>query len=184
MSAASLRVLMLGPGLTVRGGVSAVESAILAALPRNIAATHIATMVEGSKARKLLAYLRALALAWRHLRQRPDIVHIHFASRASTVRKMGLARLALARGCKLIMHAHGGGYMDYWASLSPPARRRVSRVLSRAHAVIVLGERWRGFFASIGVPEERLVVFSNPVALPAALPARTPRTPVVSRSSA
>jgi glycosyltransferase involved in cell wall biosynthesis len=169
-----LRVLMLGPGLAVRGGVAAVERAILAALPRGIAATHIATMVEGSKPRKLATYLRALVQAWLRLRERPDVVHIHFASRASSVRKMMLARLALALGCKVIMHAHGGGYPDYWASLTPRARQRVAQVLRRAHAVIVLGERWRGFFASIGVPPERLVVFSNPVALPPAPPVRAP----------
>ncbi len=175
----ALRVLMLGPGLDVRGGVSAVERMAFSALPAHVSATHIATMVEGSKARKLVTYLLALGRAWRQLQARPDIVHIHFASRASSVRKMVLARLALARGCKVIMHAHGGGYADYWRSLPPRAQKRIAGVLARAHAVIVLGERWREFFASIGVPRERLVVFSNPVALPAALPQRVPRSQAV-----
>lgn len=174
-----LRVLMLGPGLAVRGGISSVERTVLAALPPGIAATHIATMVEGSKLRKLFTFLRAAALAWRHLRSRPDVVHIHFASRASSRRKMALARLALALGCKLVMHAHGGGYADYWAALTPRARRRVSQVLARAHAVVVLGERWRAFFVSIGVPRERIVVFTNPVALPRSVPVRMPRDEVV-----
>ena len=67
------------------------------------------------------------------LRRRPDIVHIHFASRASSVRKMLLARLALASGARLIMHAHGGGYRDYWAGLSAPgARGHCADVVPRA----------------------------------------------------
>jgi glycosyltransferase involved in cell wall biosynthesis len=155
----------------VRGGISALERLVLEHLPRGFDATHIPTMVEGSKAAKLGTYLRALALAWRCTGARP-LVHIHFASRASSVRKMGLARLALARGCKLVMHAHGGGYQAYWRALPARGRRAVARVLGAADALIVLGERWREFFASIGVPGERIAVLPNPVALPAAPPPR------------
>ena len=165
-----MNVLMLGPGLGVQGGISAVERMTLAALPLGISATHIATMEEGSKARKLLAYLRALARTFTV--RRPDVVHIHFASRASSVRKMSLARLALARGCKVIMHAHGGAYSAYWKSLSPRARAANLAVLNRVHALIVLGEGWREFFVSIGVSRERIVVLPNPVSLPAVVPLR------------
>jgi glycosyltransferase involved in cell wall biosynthesis len=170
-----MRILMFGPALAVRGGISSVERVILPALPPDVIATHIATMVDGTKATKLVTFVRALVHAWRHLGRRPDVVHIHFASRASSRRKLFLARLALARGCKVVMHAHGGGYMAYWDSLSPRARRRVAAVLSRVHVLIVLGERWREFFASIGVPRERIAVFTNPVALPPEVPQRAAR---------
>ncbi len=169
-----MNVLMLGPGLGVQGGISAVERMTLAALPQGVSATHIATMEEGSKARKLLAFLGALARTLTRISaaNRPDVVHIHFASRASSVRKMSLARLALARGCKVIMHAHGGAYSAYWKSLSPRARAANLAVLNRVHALIVLGEGWREFFVSIGVPRERIVVLPNPVSLPAVVPLR------------
>lgn len=166
-----MNLLMLGPALEVRGGISAVERLVLEHLPRSIAATHIPTMVEGSKAAKLAVFARALALAWRGTAGRP-LVHIHFASRASSVRKMSLARLALARGCRVVLHAHGGGYQAYWESLSPRARAAVSRVLAAADALIVLGERWRRFYAALGVPHERIAVLPNPVSLPVAVPAR------------
>jgi glycosyltransferase involved in cell wall biosynthesis len=175
-----LRVLMLGPALEVRGGISSVERALIAALPSHVSVRHVATMREGSKAAKLGAFLRALGDAWRSTRSgsRPDVVHIHFASRASSVRKMALARLALARGCRVVMHAHGGGYADYWQSLSGFQKRHTLETLKGAKALIVLGESWRRFFSGIGVPEERIVVLPNPVALPAALPARLGATPV------
>jgi glycosyltransferase involved in cell wall biosynthesis len=172
----SLRVLMLGPDLQVRGGVAAVESALIGALPPDIQVTQLATMVEGSKWRKIVTFTEAIVRTVAHLRTRPDVVHIHFASHASSVRKMLLARLALARGARLIMHAHGGGYRDYWAKLSPPARVATLQTLCRAHCLIVLGETWREFFASLGVPRERIVVLPNPVALPAVLPKRLGRS--------
>jgi glycosyltransferase involved in cell wall biosynthesis len=165
-----MNVLMLGPGLGVQGGISTVERMTLAALPGKVRAVHVATMDGGSKLRKLLTYLRALARVC--TAGRPDVAHLHFASRASSVRKMALARLMLARGCKVVMHAHGGAYREYWASLSPRAQHRNLAVLRRIDALIVMGEGWREFYVSIGVPREKVVVLPNPVALPAALPRR------------
>jgi glycosyltransferase involved in cell wall biosynthesis len=174
----AMRVLMLGPDLQVRGGVAAVESALIASLPPEVEVTQLATMVEGSKWRKLAVFAQALVRTFAQLRRRPDVVHIHFASRASSVRKMLLARLALARGARVIMHAHGGGYRDYWAGLGAPARAATLQTLSRVHCLIVLGETWREFFASLGVPRERIVVLPNPVVLPTSLPKRLGRSHV------
>jgi glycosyltransferase involved in cell wall biosynthesis len=174
----AMRVLMLGPDLRVRGGVSAVGKALIACLPSEIEVTQVATMVEGSKWRKLVTFVAAIPRTIAELRRRPDIVHIHFASRASSVRKMLLARMALASGARLIMHHHGGGYREYWAGLSDSARAATLRTLSRAHCLIVLGESWREFFASVGVPRERIVVVPNPVVLPAVLPQRLGRSHV------
>jgi glycosyltransferase involved in cell wall biosynthesis len=172
--AAPLRVLMLGPALEVRGGISAVERALIAALPPRVCVRHLPTMREGSKAAKLAAFLRSARATWQETRRetRPDIVHIHFASRASSVRKMALARLALARGCAVVMHAHGGGYREYWQAAPSFQKRHIVETLNRASALIVLGETWREFFAGIGVPGERIVVMPNPVVLPTALPVR------------
>lgn len=174
----ALRVLMLGPNLQVRGGVAAVENALIGSLPPEIEVTQLPTMVEGSKGRKLVVFLEAIVRTFAELRRHPDVVHIHFASRASSVRKMLLARLALARGARLIMHAHGGGYRDYWATLAPASRSTIVRTLCRAHCLIVLGETWRDFFASLGVPRERIVSLPNPVVLPATLPERLRRSSV------
>jgi glycosyltransferase involved in cell wall biosynthesis len=173
-----LRVLMLGPDLQVRGGISAVEAALLAALPGDIEAIPVATMVEGSKWRKLVTFGQAIVKTVAQLRQRPDVVHIHFASRASSVRKMLLARLVLASGAKLIMHAHGGAYREYWNGLSAAGRAATLETLRRAHCLIVLGEAWREFFVSAGVPREKIAVMPNPLALPTMLPQRLARAQV------
>lgn len=174
-----LQVLMLGPDLRVRGGVSAVEHSLVAHLPAHVRVTHVATMVEGSKWRKLWTFAAAVAHTLHHLRRaRTDVVHIHFASNASSVRKIVLARLAMANGARVIMHAHGGGYPGYWAKLSPGWRAVTLATLRRADRVIVLGESWRAFFISIGLRPEQIVVLANPVVLPSAVPRRLPRSQV------
>lgn len=168
----SSNVLMLGPGLKVRGGVSGVERMLLEALPEDVHATHIATMVEGGKWTKVFTFAQSLARLTLELGHHPDVVHIHFASGASNIRKIILARIALARGASVIMHAHGGNYQKHWASMSPTARSITLNTLLRVQRLVVLGEAWRAFFESIGVPKHRIVVLPNPVVLPDKVPER------------
>ncbi|HEY0681387.1 MAG TPA: glycosyltransferase family 4 protein [Steroidobacter sp.] len=165
-------ILMLGPALNVRGGVSGVERILLEALPEEIHATHIATMVDGGKWTKAVTFAQALAKLTLELRHRPDVVHIHFASGASNIRKIILARMAMARGASVIMHAHGAAYQQHWAQMSPMAKAITRDTLARAQRLVVLGERWKTFFVSIGIPKHRIVVLPNPVVLPESVPER------------
>lgn len=170
----ALRILMVGPDLRVRGGVSAVQRLLLQALPGDIAATHVATMIEGGRWRKLLTFLRSLVLVRMQLRRGVDVVHIHFASGASTRRKMMIARLAALHGVPVILHGHGGGYRRYWARISSVERRLIQQMLRDAQRIVVLGADWRDFYASIGAPRERIEVLPNSVAVPQRLPDRPP----------
>lgn len=166
------KLVMVGPALSVRGGVSGVERLLLNALPEDVHATHVATMVEGSKLAKSITFAKSLGqLAW-ELRKHPDVVHIHFASGASNVRKIIMARLAMAFGASVIMHAHGGYYRQHWKEMSPAARSITLGTLLRAKRLVVLGEGWREFFESIGIPKHRIVVSPNPVVLPESVPER------------
>jgi glycosyltransferase involved in cell wall biosynthesis len=167
-----LRVVMAGPGLDAMGGISAVQRVILTHLPPHVRATHIATMVDGGMPRKLWTFARALLRFRADLSRRPDLIHIHFSTKASSARKELLAAIALKRGIKVVLHAHGGSYRAYWESMSPRRRARALSVLCKVSALIVLGDTWREFFASIGVPEDRIVVIANPVSIPEVVPAR------------
>ncbi|HLS80578.1 MAG TPA: glycosyltransferase family 4 protein [Steroidobacter sp.] len=168
----AIEVLMLGPDLAVRGGVASVERLMLRAAPADLHLMHVPTMVEGGPVRKTCVFVNALCRSVNALRRRPDLVHLHFASRASSVRKEILARIALARGVKVVMHAHGAEYRMYWEEMSPAARSRTLAVLRRVSALIVLGDSWREFFIGIGVPAGCIAVMPNPVRLPVNAPAR------------
>jgi glycosyltransferase involved in cell wall biosynthesis len=172
MNQRKLRVLMLGPALTVKGGVTAVERLILPALPSHVKASHVATMEDGGKLLKLARYLWAVPNACIRFLSSVDIVHIHFASRASSIRKKVLAELALLFGLPVVMHAHGAEFAMYWQEMSERQRRHMLSLFRRIDALIVLGESWKRFFVSIGVPAEKITVLPNPVALPERIPAR------------
>jgi glycosyltransferase involved in cell wall biosynthesis len=165
------RILMFGPDLAVRGGVSAVQRLLLKCVA-DVADVHqIGTMTEGSNWRKMTTFARAFARALIEMRKsRYDVVHIHFSSGASSVRKMILAALAQSRGLKVILHAHGGAYGKYWRQAPAFIRNFTGRVLRSADCLIVLGEKWREFYSSVGVPPSKIVVLPNPVEWPASVP--------------
>jgi glycosyltransferase involved in cell wall biosynthesis len=85
---------------------------------------------------------------------------------------MILAYLARARGLKVILHAHGGRYESYFRSSPAFIRDFTGRMLRSADCLIVLGEKWRDFYTSIGVPSSKIVVLPNPVEWPESIPTK------------
>jgi glycosyltransferase involved in cell wall biosynthesis len=173
-------VLQLGPALSVRGGISSVEKLIVAQLGRTIDIRHIATTEDGSGWRKLRVFFRS----WRTLRvalreHEHVVVHIHFASRGSTLRKLVLAWLALDADAPLILHAHGGYFHEFFARLPRVAQRIVERTFRRADCFVVLSSQWRHFYTrELRIPPERVRVLPNPTSLPPVVPNRAGRAQV------
>jgi glycosyltransferase involved in cell wall biosynthesis len=176
----ALRVLQLGPCLDVRGGVSSVERLIVAGVGDRIRLRHVPTMVEGSAFRRLRVFWRALRETARELKTPgPLLVHVHFASRGSTLRKFVLARMVLRSGRPLLMHAHGAEFDRFFSGLPSLARRPVARLLQRADCCLALSRRWRDFFVDrCGVAPAKARVLCNPVRVPDALPDRRGRAQV------
>ncbi len=175
-----VRVLQMGPALEARGGVSAVEQLVCDYLPPYASIRHVATTHEGSWPARLWVYARAVATLWRTVDSiEPTVVHIHFASRGSTLRKLLLARLVIRARKPLILHAHGGGFEKFHGALPPMVRRMVNRTLQQAHVVIVLSSQWRDFFIrECELAPSQVVVLPNPVRMPARVPERAGRSRV------
>jgi glycosyltransferase involved in cell wall biosynthesis len=175
-----VRVLQLGPDLDVRGGVSSVEQLICDYLPTYANISHVPTMNEGSKLARLWVFGRACARLWRSLDSlEPTVVHIHFASRGSTLRKMLLAQMVLRARRPLILHAHGAGFDKFHRGLPDAVRQMVNRTLQQANLVIALSSQWRDFFIrECELAPSQVVVLPNPVRVPARCPDRTGRSEV------
>jgi glycosyltransferase involved in cell wall biosynthesis len=175
-----VRVLQLGPDLAVRGGVSSVEQLICDYLPPYASIRHVATMNEGSWGARARVFGQAATTLWRALQTiEPTVVHIHFASRGSTLRKMLLAQMVLHARKPLILHAHGAGFDQFHRGLPAILRRRVNRILQQAHVVIALSSQWREFFIrECELAPSQVVVLANPVKVPARVPDRDGRSQV------
>jgi len=170
-------VLLVGPGLQVRGGISSVERLIVEHAGSGIGMRHIATMEDGSKWHKVVVFWQALGQLRGALRSdEPLVVHIHFSARGSAVRKIILAWLTLRAGRPLILHAHSGSFDQFYERQPLFVQGVLCRVLGRADKLVVLSSYWRDFYAHrCGVDAGRIMVLHNPVALPRTVPDRSQR---------
>ena len=145
-----IKVLMLGPARSVKGGVSGVVNNLYdAGLGDKVSIKYISTMKDGSKLKKLLvagiAYIRASLSMGRY-----DIVHINMACGASYYRKSLFIKMAIRKGKKLVIHQHGGDVEAFYkGTLKGAARQEMLRLLNSCSAFIVLADKFRDFFSDI-----------------------------------
>ena len=175
-----IKVVQFGPSLDVRGGITTVEQHICDYLAPYVSIRHVATMDQGSKFGRAIVYARAVRELSRILASiDPCIVHIHFASRGSTLRKMILADMVTRAGRPLVLHAHGGYFEQFHRRLPGVLRRTVDGILQRANLVIALSSRWRDFYVNeCEVSPSHVTVLPNPVRWTPDLPNRAGRTTV------
>ena len=156
-----INVLMVGPDRTVHGGISAIVNEYYkAGLDKKVNLKYIGTMKEGSKLKKL--FIAALAYA-RFFRELPwcNVVHIHFSSDASFMRKSFFIKLAYKHGKKIVLHQHGGDFVNYYTNqITDNKRQYVKEILSMGDIMLVLTKSWKEFFSQI-IGEEKIVVFPN-----------------------
>lgn len=166
------RVLMLGTDPAGRGGVASVLAA-WRAQPwwQREGVAFLATHADGGALRKLAAFLATLArTAWLCLTERPAIVHVHAASRASFLRKSLLLALARGCGCRTVFHLHGGGFRQFAGQEAGPLLRWwIRHTLRRSSAVLALSDSWADYLRGLA-PGARVQVLANAVALPPLAP--------------
>lgn len=73
------------------------------------------------------------------------IVHIHTASYNSFKRSALFLKLAKFFGKKVILHIHGGGFKEYYAT-NPSW---ITKILNSSDAIITLSESWKEYYESI-----------------------------------
>lgn len=170
------RVLTIGPGPNVRGGITAV---ILSYARQVTGAGHrfewLSTYDDRGPLAKLTAAMRAFVLAWGQI-PRHDIIHIHAAWGTSFYRKTIFFAMAKCFGKKTILHLHAPDFHDFRQGL---LRIVSQRVFSGADVVIALSEAWARDVRAM-CPGANVKVVPNPCEIPARCPRRlVDREPIV-----
>lgn len=170
-----VRVLQFGPALTVRGGITSVAQLIVDYLAPYVSVRHVPTMDDGSTFAKASMFAKSVGELRRALDSpQPSIVHIHFASRGSTLRKMILAEMVSRAGRPLVLHAHGAEFDFFHRKLPSAVRRNLNRTLQRATVFLTLSQHWRNFYIDeCELSPSQVVVLPNPVCLPTQVPDRS-----------
>lgn len=161
----TVRVLMLGPRLDVKGGISSVERILL----RNWCDSRFEikfcpTTADGSRLQKVIYALCGLIWFLKELLTfRPQLLHIHFSRGSSFYRKSAYIILGRLLRRRIILHAHSGAFHTFYEHESGGLRKSYIRwILNMAHALIVLSPEWESFYKRL-YHRGYLVVIGNPV---------------------
>lgn len=176
-----MRVLIVGPGLDVQGGVSQVIRLILEYPPPDTELVFIPTLTQRYAASHLsrtspaywrrafgngFFFLRALKTVERQAKQ-VDLVHIHVSVAGSTLRKMIVARRLRRQHTPYILHNHGADYDAFFARLPRPSQQMVLAMFRAARGTIVLSDWWYEFHRKLlNLPDYLLWVMPNPIEIP------------------
>jgi glycosyltransferase involved in cell wall biosynthesis len=170
------RVLLVGKGAPDRGGIPTfLETLLRSRLAdehdlRFLNVAHSGTPRGGQATLgNLFRTVRDAVWVLRAARDR-DIVHIHsaLAPAVTVVRAALLAAAARARGCTVIVHAHGGNIQTW---LTTPWRKALLRLAMRpADRVVAV---WTAGLEALRqvLPDERVALIDNGVPVDAAVPA-------------
>lgn len=162
------KVLMVGPDLSLHGGiVSVVQGYLDGGLPEECDTfEYLGTGVGSSKLGKSLAFIRAL-IRFAIIMPSYDIIHLHISARGSYKRKSIMARMAHKAGKYVILHDHDGEFKKAFEEGGNAYRRDVRKTFSIADRVVVLSEEWRDYFAENVCDSEKIDVVHNGVNVPA-----------------
>ena len=161
------KVLMVGPGRLVRGGISTVvDSYYGLGLDNKTELKYIASMEDGNKIKKLLVAIKSY-LQFCQCIKNYDIVHIHMAAQASYCRKALFVKRAKKAGKKVIIHQHAADFDDFFLKQSDNKKReKIKSVFDMADKVIVLSDEWAEFYGSNVCDSDKIIVLYNGVILP------------------
>lgn len=157
-------VVMIGPGLGCRGGISSVCASYRdGGLFQRLGVRYISSFEHGSAARKLQAASLALArFSGLLLMRRVALVHVHVATNASFWRKSVFCAVARLARVPYLLHLHSGDMPAFWQRCGSAGRRWVMHTLRGAQRVVVLSAEWQAWLGTLdpALPTE---VLPNPV---------------------
>lgn len=161
-----IKVLMLGPAREVHGGISGVVNNLYeAGLGEREDIEYIPTMKEGTKIKKLFVAMKAYLLFILKLPQY-DIVHVNVASDSSFNRKSIFIRKAYKKHKKIVIHQHGGEWVEYYRTLSDKSKDYVRKIFNMGDEFLVLSPFYKEFFeTTIGI--KNIKVFPDTIKIPA-----------------
>ncbi len=162
-----MKVLMIGAGREVRGGVSSVVNSYYeAGLDKLCELTYLPTMKDGSKLKKLLVAVRA-RIRFERLVKETDILHVHMSSDNSFYRKAVFIRKAYREKKKIIIHMHGSTFdVFYKKRCNEKQKKEVRDIFAMADKVIALSEDWKEFLGKYICEADKIQVIYNAVKIP------------------
>lgn len=176
----SLNVVMLGPGLEVKGGISRNERLFLQHAPSEVQIKHISTKEDGTVFLKIGVFFQSLAkLVWVLQTEKVDLVHIRGSHRGSAFRQAILTWLVKMCRKPTVLQTHASEFHIFYANLAPWLQKFIAFSFSQGDRFVVLSESWKKFHTTnLDLDPEKVKVMYNPVLVPPEVPVRNASVPI------
>jgi len=164
----TLQVIMLGPGLDVKGGISRSERLFMEYAPAEVEISHISTKEDGSALFKTQVFLRALVkLTTRLMREKIHLVHIHGSHRGSAFRQAMLTILVFLFRKPIILQTHASEFHIFYDGLSSWLQKTLAWAFGKCDRFIVLSKSWQEFYTNkLDLDPAQVTLLYNPVEVP------------------
>jgi glycosyltransferase involved in cell wall biosynthesis len=175
-----LEIVMVGASLDQKGGIATLEKLMLKYAPPELEIQHITSHDEGSTVHRSLVFIKAwTALAWRLLRQKPDLVHIHMSNGGSIIRKALLSGTVFIFRKPVVMHTNGAEFHITYGKFPQWFQQIVGAIFRKCDAFIAVTNLWRDYYIpNLELNEKKVFVLPNPTELPKQVPARSHSDPI------
>lgn len=163
----SLKVLMVGSDINVKGGMTTVVQSFLQhPFPPEIELIFIPTHSEKGNVFNMGFFAMNLTrILYHYLLKRPQIIHMHMSERGSFLRKYIIFKLSRIFGIKVLLHSHGAEFKEFFEGSAPPMKKRILNLLKGADKVIALGKSWEMILKEIE-SEADTTILMNSVPMP------------------
>ena len=126
--------------------------------PTNWNSDVVVTHADGGILSILMAWIRGKKDFIQKVKEKPDLIHVHTATRASWYRKRKIIQIARSKGIPIIVHLHSGAFDKFgkgWIG------KDLSRILTLDGVYpVVLSEHWKIWLESI--ISKKVKVVPNP----------------------
>lgn len=181
-----INVLFIGPGQTVRGGITRLIEKISGHFPERIRLRTIASFTQysgsdhperESRLIQALVYVYAFVrVIFAALVSRGTIFHVHLSVKGSTLRKGMICIVLRLLRCRYVVHTHAAEDAMFHRWVPGHLRRAIMWGLAGADSFIALTQFWGDYYArALGIPADRVLLLPNPAVLPPVQPDRTSR---------
>jgi glycosyltransferase involved in cell wall biosynthesis len=136
-------LIMAGPFINSKGGISSVIKELQSFYNKQQIKSIVLTTTYQKAS--LYVFLKSIIeLTFRCLFVRPEIVHLHIASRGSCLRKAVLATICILLRVPYIIHLHGGGFHSFYNNeLNLLGKAFVRKIFKQSNRVIALSASWK-----------------------------------------
>lgn len=172
-----IRVLMVGPGEGVPGGITTLAETLVPVLEQQVDLLYLLTarrrtLKEAGKispqniAGAVSQYARFLCALYRF---RPHMIHLHTTQSLGWLKDTFFILMGRAYGCHVVLHPNAADFGELYAEKPRFVKYYTRRAMMLADVVIAVSAEWKRLLARI-VPVDRVYIFKNCIAVDAVLP--------------